>query len=119
MRGIPPTQVPGLTDVAAIAAGTGHAMALRTDGSVWAWGYNLSGQLGDGTTVDRFTPAPVAGLQGATAVWAGNDVAFALLSNGEVHAWGGNARSRIGDGWASTHALPSNVLPPASIQVTP
>jgi len=94
-------------------------LALRADGSVWAWGGNFNGQLGDGTVVNRTTPAPVAGLQGVTAVSTGNLLTFALLANGEVHGWGDNERSRIGDGQASTHATPSNVLPPASIQVTP
>ncbi len=59
-----PGAVTGLTDVVTIAAGKGrpHALALRSDGSVWAWGNNGAGQLGDGTMTERFTPVRVSGL---------------------------------------------------------
>jgi alpha-tubulin suppressor-like RCC1 family protein len=47
-----------MTGVAAVAAGGWHTLALKTDGSLWAWGYNGGGQLGDGTTTDRSSPSP-------------------------------------------------------------
>jgi inhibitor of cysteine peptidase len=47
-----------------IAAGYFHSLALKGDGTVWVWGYNWSGQLGDGTTTDRSTPVQVSGLSG-------------------------------------------------------
>jgi alpha-tubulin suppressor-like RCC1 family protein len=46
-------------------------MALKSDGTVWAWGYNLKGELGDGTTTERDTPVQVSGLTGAVAIAAG------------------------------------------------
>ena len=64
-------RVAGLTDVKAVACGTYHSLALKNDGTAWAWGYNNQGQLGDGTTTDRWTPVQVAGLTGVTALAAG------------------------------------------------
>jgi len=53
-------QAVGLIDVAAFAAGDGHTLAVKNDGSVWAWGYNGSGQLGDGTNETPNTPKALA-----------------------------------------------------------
>ncbi len=55
-------QVSGLSGVVAIAGGYVHSLALKSDGTVWAWGSNYSGQLGDGTTTNRSTPVEVSGL---------------------------------------------------------
>ncbi|WP_338050626.1 hypothetical protein [Pyxidicoccus caerfyrddinensis] len=52
----------GLTGVAALAGGNSHSLALKQDGSVWAWGYNFSGRLGNGTTTDPLAPVQVQGL---------------------------------------------------------
>ena len=51
-----PVRVGGLTDVVAIAAGGYHSLAIRSDGTLWTWGWNYLGQLGDGSTVDRWRP---------------------------------------------------------------
>ncbi len=65
-----PVQVKGeggignLTGVSSVAAGEGHSLALKGDGTVWAWGGNGYGQLGDGTTMDRSTPVQVKGPGG-------------------------------------------------------
>ena len=55
-------QVSGLTHVAAVAAGDGHSLALEDDGTVWGWGRNGDGELGDGTNTDRSVPVQVTGL---------------------------------------------------------
>jgi len=44
-----------------IAAGGGHSLALKEDGTLWAWGANFYGQLGDGTTIDKYTPVQIGG----------------------------------------------------------
>jgi len=59
-RGVP-ALVPGLSDIVAIAAGYFHALALGRDGTVYAWGANWYGQLGDGTTTNALTPIAVSG----------------------------------------------------------
>jgi regulator of chromosome condensation (RCC1) repeat-containing protein len=54
--------------VISIWGGARHCIVLKSDGTVWAWGWNVNGQLGDGTTTDRNRPVPVIGLGGAPAV---------------------------------------------------
>ena len=66
-----PVQVVNLTNVIAIAAGQSHSMALKSDGTVWTWGDNSWGMLGDGTFTQRTSPVQVAGLSGVTRIAAG------------------------------------------------
>jgi len=84
---------PGLVQVnatgaLAVAAGTAHSLALLSDGTVWSWGANTSGQLGDGTTERRSTPAPVVGLQNVIAIAAGAETSMALRDDNTVWTWG-------------------------------
>jgi alpha-tubulin suppressor-like RCC1 family protein len=91
--------VQNLSGVTAIAAGNGsHSLALKSDGTVWAWGLNERGQLGDGNIIDRHTPVQVQNLGGVTAIAAGNAHSLALKSDGTVWAWGLNERGQLGDG---------------------
>lgn len=90
--------VQGLTDVVAIAAGQYHSLALRSDGTVWAWGWNYYGQLGDGTTIDRTTPVQVQGLTNVVAIAASSNFSLALKADGTVWAWGQNSYGQLGDG---------------------
>jgi alpha-tubulin suppressor-like RCC1 family protein len=77
-----------LTGSIAIASGFNHAMVLREDGTVWAWGRNESGELGDGTTVCKHTPVQVSGLSGIIAIAARNSTSVALKKDGTVWTWG-------------------------------
>jgi len=79
---------PGVTDVVAVAAGAKHFLALKRDGSVWTWGENDSGQLGDGTTTPRDTPRRVMGFGSVISLAAGNDVTLAVKTDGTVWGWG-------------------------------
>jgi alpha-tubulin suppressor-like RCC1 family protein len=65
-----PVQVSGLAGVIAIASGYFHSLALKSAGTVWAWGYNYHGQVGDGTTTNRTTPVQVSNLAGVTEIAA-------------------------------------------------
>lgn len=85
----------GVTD---LAAGDFHNTAVKSDGTVWAWGYNGYGQLGNNATVDQGTPIQVATLTGVTASAAGYDHTLALKSDGTVWAWGYNFYGQLGDG---------------------
>ena len=85
-----PVQVSGLSGVIAIAAGEYHSLALKSDGTVWAWGGNYEGQLGDGTTNNKLTPVQVSGLSGVIAIAASYRHSLALKSDGTVWAWGSN-----------------------------
>ncbi|MEK7461386.1 MAG: hypothetical protein AAB647_04215 [Patescibacteria group bacterium] len=95
-----PTQVEGLTDIIAVAAGLDFSLALHSDGTVSSWGGNTHGQLGNGTASwqDQATPQKIPGLADITALVAGgNDEypnqrhALALKSDGTVLAWGGSS----------------------------
>jgi alpha-tubulin suppressor-like RCC1 family protein len=74
-----------------VSAGQFHVLALRFDGTVWAWGSNVAGELGDGDPSSTFNPRPkpVPGLTGIVQVAAGDFFSMALHSNGTVWAWGG------------------------------
>ncbi|MCT2586689.1 RCC1 domain-containing protein [Actinophytocola gossypii] len=98
-----PAPVPGLTDVTAIAAGVYHVLALRADGTVWAWGVNHEGGLGNGTAGSD-TPVRVSGLTGVTAIAAGDHGGYALRSDGTVWAWGSNANGALGDASLAEYA---------------
>jgi len=88
--------------VTAIAGGGDHTVALTSDGKVFAWGENIYGQLGDGTTNFTGTPTPVAvrGLfpKRVTAIAGGRDHTVALTSEGKVFAWGNGTYGQLGDG---------------------
>ena len=109
-----PVAVNGLgvgSGVVEIAAGASHALALKSNGAVFAWGNNASGQLGSGDApTDHPTPVQVSGLgagSGVVAVTAGDTFSLALKSDGSVFAWGNNASGQLGDGSAPTdHSSP-------------
>ena len=106
-----PVQVSGLTGVTSIAVGfVSHAVALKNDGTVWAWGSNSYGQLGDGTTTDSYAPVPVSGLTGVTAISAGESHTVALRNDGTVWAWGSNYYFQLGDGTNTNRNTPVQVI---------
>jgi len=79
-------------------AGVEHTCALRSDGTARCWSHNTFGQLGDGTTKERHTPAAVSGLTSAVAIATGNVHTCAVLSDGSARCWGQNTYGQLGDG---------------------
>ena len=75
-----------------------HSLAVKSDGTVWAWGYNAYGQLGDGTTTERHAPVQVSGLTDVVAVAGGYMHSLAVKSDGTVWAWGDDLVGQLGDG---------------------
>ena len=98
----------GLTGVTviAIAGGSGHSLAEKNDGTVWAWGLNGNGQLGDGSTTNRPAPVQVSLLAGAIAITGGFYHSFAVKNDGTVWAWGNNLYGQLGDGTTTQRTTP-------------
>jgi alpha-tubulin suppressor-like RCC1 family protein len=92
-----PHPVPGLAGIVSLAAGGRHNLALRGDGTVWAWGANDYGQLGDGGTQARNLPVQVPGLAKVRQIAAGYDHSAALLEDGTAWAWGDNNQGQLGN----------------------
>jgi alpha-tubulin suppressor-like RCC1 family protein len=109
---VTPTQAT-ITDVVFVEAGAFHTLALKSDGTVWAWGANENGQLGDNSILERTTPVQVgtgvAGFSNIISVGAGDNYSIALKSDGTVWIWGDNEFGQLGNGTTST----SNQLTPA------
>ncbi len=93
-----PVLLNNLSNIAAVATGAFHSLALGYDGKVWTWGWNGHGQLGDGTLIDNHNPKQVAGITGVVSLAAGYDFTLALKNDGTVWAWGDNLWGVLGDG---------------------
>jgi len=120
-----------LSEIIAISAGGNHSVALKADGTVWAWGRNYCGQLGNGSTSDRDIPVQVVGPGGAgyltdiVAIATGKYYTIALRSDGTVWAWGDNESGQLGYGpWGGSEDIfdsgidrdiPTQVLGPGGI----
>jgi alpha-tubulin suppressor-like RCC1 family protein len=112
-----PVQVSVLTnnDIIAVAALYSHSMALKNDGTVWAWGFNDLGKLGNGTVNNTTTPVQVIQTDGSPftgiiAISAGQSCSLALKSNGTVWAWGSNSNGELGDPSRSWSSYPVQVV---------
>jgi alpha-tubulin suppressor-like RCC1 family protein len=110
-RSSPVSVVGGFTDWCQVAAGCVHSLGLRTNGTVWSWGCNATGQLGDGTSISRSSPVSVVGgftdWCQVSAKW--NHV-VAIRTNGTAWAWGCNSNGQLGDGTAVSRSSPVSVV---------
>jgi alpha-tubulin suppressor-like RCC1 family protein len=119
-----PGNVGVLTSMVGIAEGAYHSLGLKSDGTVWAWGRNNDGQIGDNTTTDaneRDTPVQVHGagnsgfLTGVMAIGAGNYTSYALKSDGTVWGWGLNDNGQLGDNTVTERDTPVQVHGPGDV----
>jgi alpha-tubulin suppressor-like RCC1 family protein len=103
--------------IAQVTAGSSHSLAVTTQGRVYAWGYNVAGQLGDGTTTDRYTPTliNVPNLQSGETiaqVTAGSVHSLAVTTQGRVYAWGYNDYGQLGNGTTTSRNTPTLINVP-------
>jgi alpha-tubulin suppressor-like RCC1 family protein/uncharacterized protein YjdB len=101
------------TGAAAVSSGFYFSCALKTDGTVWCWGNNTDGELGDGTFSQSSVPVQVCAaggcsrhLGGVTAISAGDYHACALLATGGVRCWGDDSYGQLGDGANTPSGVP-------------
>jgi len=92
-----------------VSAGVYNTIAIKTDGSLWAWGKNNNGQLGDGTYTNRNTPVRIGTDTNWEAVSAGDNHTIAIKTDGSLWAWGSNYNGAIGDGTTTSRPSPVRI----------
>ncbi|MDD5222564.1 MAG: fibronectin type III domain-containing protein [bacterium] len=109
-----PVTVSGITTAAEISAGSsmdeGHTCARLTDNTIRCWGYNSTGQLGDGTGISSNVPVAVIGITTASEISTGFDHTCARLNDNTVKCWGDNYRGQLGNGTNTASNTPVTVF---------
>ena len=98
------------TGGASLATGGFHTVAVKTDGTVWDWGDNQYGELGNNSTTNSLVPVQVSGLSGIASVAAGEYHSVALKSDGTVWTWGYNSKGQLGDHTTTNKLVPEQVF---------
>lgn len=109
------TLPPPLENVVAVAAGISHSLALRDDGSVYAWGDNGYRQLGNDSDVFSATPVLVEALSGIVDIASGENHCLAVDGGGNIWTWGDNTSGQLGTGDTGGAALPERIAPLADV----
>ena len=91
-----------------VALGGSHSAAITKDGSLYIWGWNNYGQLGDGTTTDRYTPIKI--MDNVASVSLGNSHSAAITKDGSLYMWGYNGNGRLGDGTTTDRYTPVKIM---------
>ena len=107
--------VKNLSNVVRLYANYDYILALKDDGTVWAWGKNQYGQLGDGTNITRYEPVQVKNLSGIVDIIVGKDqnqgdYAIARRHDGTLWAWGRNNNGYLGDGTTEDRYIPVKLV---------
>ena len=99
-----------MNDVVAVSIGRYYIMIIKKDGSLWAWGSNNEGQLGDGTTESRSEFVWI--MDNVSAISAGVEHSYAIKNDGSLWAWGSNGKGQLGIGSADwkSHPNPTKVM---------
>lgn len=92
-----------------VALGGFHTVGVKADGSLFAWGRNLAGQLGDGTNTDRSVPTQVGTVKTWVKVAAGEFHTVALRADGTLWTWGSNLSGQLGDGTQLNRSTPTKI----------
>lgn len=107
----PVSVVGGFTNWIQISAGASHNLAIRADGTMWGWGQNTTGQIGDGTTTNRSSPVSVVGgFADWTSSSAGVYQSLGIRASGTLWAWGSNSSGQLGSGNTTSRSSPVAVI---------
>jgi alpha-tubulin suppressor-like RCC1 family protein len=106
----PVSVIGGFTDWIQVSGGNSYSLGLRANGTAWAWGPNGSGQLGDGTAVNKSSPVSVVGGYTDWIQVSGGGHSLGVRANGTAWAWGTGGSGRLGDGTAVTKSSPVSVV---------
>ena len=110
-RSSPVSVVGGFTDWISASAGDTFSLGVRANGSLWAWGSNLNGRLGDNSTTSRLSPVSVVGgFSDWVSASAGGSHSLGVRANGSLWAWGNNANGRLGDNTTTIRSSPVLVV---------
>jgi len=104
-----PVQVGALTTWLKIASGAYHAMAIKTDGTLWAWGGNNFGGLGQGNTTNYSSPVQVGALTTWDKIAGGPHASYAIKTDGAFWSWGYNHEGQLGVGNQTNYSSPVQV----------
>jgi len=110
-RSSPVSVVGGYTDWISVDVGESHSLGLRANGTLWAWGFNDQGRLGDNTITSRISPVSVVGgFTDWIAVSAAGRGSLGLRANGTAWAWGRNAYGQVGDNTITSRSSPVSIV---------
>ena len=104
-----PVQVGSLTNWKQVSGGYYHTTAIKTDGTLWTWGYNAYGQLGNGTTTNYSSPIQVGPLTNWKQVAGGQHHTAAIKTDGTLWTWGYNISGQLGNGNVGYYSSPIQV----------
>ena len=104
-----PTQVGTDNNWQEIYAGVSHSLSIKTDGTLWAWGLGIYGQLGDLSTTSKNYPVYVGTTNDWANATAGSDCSFAIKTNGTLWAWGKNNVGQLGTGNLLSYNTPVQI----------
>ncbi|ETR66620.1 MAG: hypothetical protein OMM_12563, partial [Candidatus Magnetoglobus multicellularis str. Araruama] len=104
-----PVQIASVASFTDIAAGYYHCMALKDDGTLWAWGKNNDGQVGDGTKTDQTSPVQVSAFSNVLTFSGGYSHSLVVTGDGALWAWGLNSYGQMGDGSTTSSSNPIQI----------
>jgi alpha-tubulin suppressor-like RCC1 family protein len=104
-----PTQIGTDTDWVKVSAGGGHTLAIKADGSLWAWGENTFGQVGDGTTIGKFVPTRIGTDTDWVIIGSGRYHSMAMKTDGSLWGWGHDGSGELGDGDFHEKHIPTRI----------
>lgn len=104
-----PTQIGTANNWKSISNGSYHIAAIKTDGTLWTWGDNFRGQLGNGTTINNYNPTQIGNSTNWKSVSSGYDFNLAVKTDGTLWSWGYNNKGQLGNGTTVDNYTPVQI----------